>query len=155
MCTMQEKINSLELENVVGSVYSGNDVEWEFFPQDFVDLWYENFLREMQENGLSEEEIEKETEFWETGEEQLYGDWQKNSDGLYEPNKNGPEEFAAIYDSNTNYMQVIWSKHFRYGRWASPCFPSQVDARYDDPKKADNVCYVKYFALPDDCLRQE
>lgn len=150
-------MNTKELhEEIVTGVYNANDFNWEYIPQDFIDLWYENSLQELIEQGKTEEEAWEELEFWEGGEEQLIGDWVKNKDGLWEPdiNKNGNnEEFAMIYDSNNNIGQVVWSRNIKYGRWAFfGCYPNQVDARKDDPKKPDSVCYVKYFSLPDYCL---
>jgi len=80
----------------------------------------------------------------------FYGAWleveQEVGRPKWEPDLNG--EYAAIYDSNTNYVQVVHSQRIAYGRLASPCYPGQVDARLTDPDKPDDVHVQAYFALP-------
>jgi len=53
-----------------------------------------------------------------------------------------------IYDSNINVAQVVFSTSIRYGRWASPCYPGQVDAREDDPESPTENLDIPYYALP-------
>lgn len=62
---------------------------------------------------------------WEsTGTEtSLVGAWKEDSDGLYEPDKDG--EFSAIMGEI--YTQVVWSKHTRRCALCSPCYPGQGD----------------------------
>ena len=124
----------------------------------------------MKQFGMSDEDIDTELEYFDSGDEQLYGDWIKvntagepDDNGKYAPNPDG--EFALIYDSNDGYGQLVYSKWVRYGRPASPCFPGQVDAREDDPSEPDGEpqysvptdqifcmapdrCCVPYYAFP-------
>lgn len=57
----------------------------------------------------------------------IFGNWKKNSDGLWEPDKE--KEFAAILTSSSfNCVQVVWSKFTTKVRAiCSPCFPGQAD----------------------------
>lgn len=84
--------------------------------------------------------------------EWLLGSWVEEN-GEWTVDKAGGD-FAALYDSNINVIQVVWSTAIRYGRMCSPCYPGQVDARVDDPKKPNDVCWQPYYALPDDLLTE-
>lgn len=128
----------LSTDEPTTGVYTGNDLAWEFLG-DFIDVECEKFV---EENPDAEE--------WEldfTGDTQLYGDWLKGDDGKYYPDPNG--EYALIYNSNDNFVQVVYSTVIRYGRMCSPCFPGQVDARLDDPDHPTDIHIQAYYALPD------
>lgn len=134
-------------------VYSGNDIAWENVDNDFIDLQYEAAVAELVASGMDEAEIEHELDSFETGTEQLYGDWLKDEAGLYGPDPKG--EFAMIYDSNSNVAQVVFSRVVKFGRPASPCYPGQVDARADDPSAPNTRCQtVAYYALPTWAMRE-
>ena len=78
----------------------------------------------------------------------LIGDWTKDKEGLYEPNKRG--EFAAIVTSSSfNCVQVVWSKYTTNVRaMCSPCFPGQADL---DSGAGNIVAYT----LPDELLANQ
>lgn len=116
-------------------VYSGGQIPWEWVDGEFIDLAYEAAVDELEAAGYSPEDIDAELEYWESGTDQLYGDWLQDEDGLWHPDPNG--EFALLYDSNDGCGQLVFSKWVRYGRPASPCFPGQVDACEDDPDQPE------------------
>jgi hypothetical protein len=143
-------------DNTVGAVtgvFSGNDIAWEFMDTDYIDLAYEAAIADLTAQGMTKEEIEEELECWEGGTDQLYGDWLQDDKGLYYPDPTG--EFAMIYDSNMNVAQVVHSQSIRYGRWASPCYPGQVDARIDDPETPTEYLDIPYYALPAWAMRDD
>jgi len=59
----------------------------------------------------------------------IIGDWCKDSDGKYEPVKNGPRGYAAIVGEI--YTQVVWSTHTTRCALCSPCYPGQGDIGSD------------------------
>lgn len=136
-------------------VYGGNQVNWEYMPQDDIDLFCEEAVAELEADGLDEDEIAAELKYWEGGDERLLGAWARDDDGKWKPvtdSESPDDDFAAIYDSNENTLQVVWSRYVRFGRWASPCYPGQVSAHNDDPAQPDAVRHVPYYALPPECL---
>jgi hypothetical protein len=148
-------------------VISGNAIDG-MWDNDYIDLAYENARKEAYEDKLRElcgnqdpddihpddlAEYKAETEEYVNnldldveGTTQLYGSWKKDENGQYEPDLNG--EYAAIYDSNDNIIQVVWSKNiFKACRRCSPCYPGQGDL---DADGFDYLCYC----LPLDCLSE-
>lgn len=131
-----------DIEPTTG-VYSGYDLPWEWIDYTvYIDLAYEEAVDELKASGMSDEDIVAELEYFDSGDEQLYGDWIKvnaagepDDNGKYAPNPDG--EFALIYDSDYNVGQLVYSKWVRYGQPASPCYPGQVDARLDDPDQPE------------------
>ena len=74
----------------------------------------------------------------------ILGNWLKDDDGLYYPDKNG--EFAAIENEST--IQVVYSKFTtKQCKPCSPCYPGQLDVDYD----YENGEFIAY-TLPDDLL---
>jgi len=141
-------------------VYSGNDIDWNWFDgEHIIDLDYESAALDMfAERGIdrdSEEaqEVYDEMESFD-GTTYLYGDWEfdKKEKGYGPQETTEDNNLCGIYDSNMNIMQVVFSKHTRYGRLASPCYPNQVDARVDDPDEPDDLRPYEYYALPKDAL---
>ena len=141
-------------------VYSGGDLPWEWIDGEFIDLAYEAAVDELKASGMSDEDIYAELEYFDSGDEQLYGDWIKvntagepDASGKYAPDPDG--EFALIYDSNDGYGQLVYSKWIRYGGPASPCFPGQVDACEDDPfePEGEPQYSVPYFAFPQEAYQ--
>lgn len=84
-----------------------------------------------------------------------YGDWKLNDDGLLEPDKDGPDGFAAS-DAGDYYVRVHWSREWAIGRWCAPTFPGQADGRITDghilpgDERVEDLCV--YYALPRDIL---
>ena len=119
---------------MVTGVTTGNRVDWDVLGSDYIDLDYENFWREQRQSyidaGMDAEEAEEQADtdaedLDTSGGVQLYGSWKVDSSGQYSPDQEG--EFAAVYYSNDNYFQVIYSKHIAHCRLCSPCFPNQGD----------------------------
>lgn len=148
--------------NIVTGVTTGNTINWDAVGYDYIDLAYENAHKEavkdalakLEEEGYSEEDIQEEAEgmaeeemegFDSSGGTQLYGTWTKDAEGYYIPDTNG--EFAFIYDSNDNYVQVVWSKTTKECRKCSPCFPMQGDL---DSEGNDYTAYC----LPDYAINE-
>jgi hypothetical protein len=108
-------------EEPVTGVIQNNNVEWlmdEIRGNDTIDLDYEEYIKD-----LSEEEIE-EIDDWDGSESTLLiGDWKKDEQGLYEPDKEG--EYSAIVNESTT--QVVWSKFTKRCALCSPCYPGQGD----------------------------
>ena len=87
-----------------------------------IDLSYEEFIHELELQGLSEEEVERECEKYEACESTyLIGDWKKVN-GRYEVDKNGSEGFAATYSSGSGNVCVEFSKFTRRTHHTSPCY---------------------------------
>lgn len=108
--------------NIKTGVLNGNNLEsWD---NDFIDLQYESALQEYLENNSDDPDGDN-FEFDETGTDQLYGDWLKDNEGKYYPDPSG--EYAFIYDSNHNTIQVVFSKYCMFVARCSPCYPNQGD----------------------------
>lgn len=75
----------------------------------------------------------------------LIGDWVEKSVGVYAPDKTG--DFSAIYDRNTNYVQVVWSTHYVECGMCSPCFPGQGDV--------DSLGRERAYIVPPEFLNDE
>jgi len=102
-----------------------------------------------------------------------YGDFIEGDDGMLEPDPDG--QWAAVYNSNTNDLAVIWSKTLRVGQLGSPCIPGQVSADMDDEEYdgddnslvpahvgmmhgtqfAGPTARTVYYGLPDECIYHE
>ena len=87
-----------------------------------IDLTYEEYLLELEEQGKSEQEIEEEMDMACFDERIiLFGDaWIKNNEGKYEIDKT--KGVAASYDSGSNIITVDWSKTTRKCHHTSPCY---------------------------------
>ena len=129
-------------------VYNGNQINWEFMDYDYICLDCESYIKEHE---LTCQEYQENEycdclDFLEcSNHTHLYGSWKIDDNGLYEPDKTG--EYAAIYDSNQNVFQVIWSKTIVTGGLCSPCYPGQVDIG----SQGDFTAY----AFPDDMIYKE
>ena len=141
-------------------VYNGNDLSWEYMPNDWIDLDYETAVDDiMERDDLDEDEKEQEIEdlsnCFDSGDTFLFGSWTQDPDGNYESDRTSedPQDFAAIFNANYNTLQVVWSRVIRYGRLASPCYPGQVSAEpEDDTATPDDIHCQAYYALPDGCI---
>lgn len=145
------------MEPITG-VVSSNNVAWEFVDNEICPLCdevYTNLVRKIdtckcggKECELCDQwadEIESQECF---DHEKLIGDWKKNNDDLWEPDRDG--EFAAIVtDSTFNCVQVVWSRWTTNVRaMCSPCFPGQADL---DSGEGNIIAYT----LPDYLLANQ
>lgn len=106
-------------ETSITGVVQNNNVEFlsdAMYYEDGIDLDFEKHLAECpnEEHDLC----------WEsTGSDWIIGDWEKDADGLWEPNKDGERGYSAIV--REIYTQVVWSKHTQRCQLCSPCYPGQ------------------------------
>jgi hypothetical protein len=85
-----------------------------------IDITFEEFYDDLLDQGLSEEEIEKNTDRYEKDNSTiLIGDWKKVNK-KYEIDKNGPNGFSATY--NDNIICVEYSKDVKKRGLTSPCY---------------------------------
>jgi hypothetical protein len=115
----------VDSEKPVTGVHSTNRVNWEFM-DDEICLTCEEIIENIDnDESLTDEEKEDEKEFiqCDSSHTRLIGDWLKDKDGLYYPDKAG--EFAGIENEST--IQVVWSKETRHCALCSPCYPGQGD----------------------------
>lgn len=126
---------------VTGVMYANYPI-W-LWDMDYIDLMFEEAIQELKDQGRTEDEIYDELEYFESsGGRQLYGAWIQTEDGMFDIDKNSKRDFAAIYNSNENTIQVVWSKYYKLCNWASPCYPHQGDLESDGD--------VPAYVLPDD-----
>ena len=135
-------------------VYNGNQINWEFMDYDYTCLDCQNAFEEHGDKDYFDPNCPNCKELNNycidyiecSGHMQLYGDWILDTNTrLYEPDKTG--EYTAIYDSNQNVFQVVWSKITVKGSLCSPCYPGQVDVG----SQGDFTAY----AFPDDMIYKE
>ena len=132
----------VDSESPVTGVVSNNTPEWlmdELY--DSIDLDYESFESEIEnDDSLDEDEKQNALESYESMGDStlLIGDWVKDENGLYEPDKTG--EYSAIMRESVT--QIVWSKFTKRGALCSPCYPGQVDL--DTPGE-----YMAYDLPPD------
>ena len=136
-------------------VMSGHSLQSWFFEdmyRDCIDLTYEEFVNDLREQGMSDQDIENETEFYECDESTyLFGSWKKNADGKYEIDKTG--EFAGTYNSGTNIVCVEWSKHTKKCHHTSPCYMmANGDGPCGDLDTSGDA--VIAYCLPDEYLEK-
>ncbi len=86
-----------------------------------VDLTYEEFVEDLNTQGLSDEEFEDALEDYESDSDNtvLFGDWNKIR-GKYSVNKQGTNGFSATYQGGT--ICVEYSKTTKKCGPTSPCF---------------------------------
>jgi hypothetical protein len=109
-------------EEPVTGVIQNNNVEWlNDETMNGINIsfeeWYDNLSEEEKELGDENSTYEENSDTY------LIGDWIKDEQGKYEPDKTG--EYAAI-TSETN-TQVVWSKFTKRCALCSPCYPGQGD----------------------------
>ena len=142
--------------DIIVGVGVGNNIEdWD---NDFIDLQYEQTLKELIKNAkdkaeeleldvdsdtIEEDSIEKLAGF--IGTDQLYGSWLQDEQDKYYPDPDG--EYAMIYDSNNNIYQVVHSKFAIKSYHCSPCYPGQGDI--------DTEGELISYCLPPDMMREE
>lgn len=83
----------------------------------------------------------------------LIGDWTLMLDEKYDVDKNGRKGYAAIYSTERNVTQVVWSKYTtRVRALCSPCYPGQADL--DSGKAGEGKGWLA-FTLPPDYFEEE
>lgn len=127
----------------VTGVRSNNNIPWlyeELQSGNEIDLDYEEYVRELELQGLSDEEMENELEFYESSDATyLIGGWILDTNtNQYEVDENS--EYSAIVRSEVT--QIVWSKTVKTGALCSPCYPGQVDL--------DSTGDYLAYDLPDD-----
>jgi hypothetical protein len=87
-----------------------------------IDLTIEELILELQEAGKSEEEIEEETQYYESDSTTyLIGDaWKKNEEGKYSIDKT--KSWAGVYRSDSGNITIEWSQFTRPCHHTSPCY---------------------------------
>ena len=111
-------------DTAITGVISNNTVEFLNEKIDAgIDIDYENFLKELAGQELTEDEYNDAVEFYENDAATiLIGSWIKDN-GQYTEDVNG--QYAAIVRETVT--QVIYSKHTTRAALCSPCYPGQAD----------------------------
>jgi len=124
-----------DTEQPVTTVYSGNELNWEFLPEMIDPTDYTEVPEEDREC--------YEPTTW------LIGDWLWcKPDKVWDiDRKHGKHGFAMLYDSNDNIAQLFWSRTTSRGAMCSPCYPGQVDSTTVGESDLQ-LCYV----LPDEYI---
>ena len=115
----------------ITGVLSIHDVAWDCIDyNDEICLTCEEIYNDI-ENDESIEDKDSEYEFidCDSSHTKIIGDWVRDGQGLYEPDKDG--EFAAIVNEST--IQVVWSKFTTRGKLCSPCYSGQMNIQIDNP----------------------
>jgi hypothetical protein len=145
--------NNQKPSNIKTGVLNGHSVEF-FRDENYIDLDYERALQEyIKENENSEEGFEEDFEYDSSGSTQLYGKWLKDEEGKYYPDPSG--EYAAIYDSNDNIIQVVHSKYCMFVSLCSPCYPDQGNLDDFPGEKNSMGNPVWAYCLPADLMNEE
>ena len=110
-----------ESPTITTGVYNANDVEW-MWDDPSIDLDWEEHLKECK----NEEHDDCGPQ--EPG-DQLFGEWTKDKEDKYVPDMTG--EYAAIFNSDHNTIQVLWSRYTIRCHHCSPCYPGQGDVDHD------------------------
>lgn len=117
------------------------------------DITYDEFLQNLEDEGKTLEEIEEESDFFESGDSTiLFGPaWFQNDKGKYEIDKT--KEYAATFSQSTNIICIEFSKHTARCNNTSPCY---VMADGSGPcgdlnSKGDILAYT----LPSELLKNE
>jgi hypothetical protein len=137
--------------NIKTGVLNANNTEY-FWDENYIDLDYENALNEyLKEN--PEDENGDQFDYDSSGGTQLYGKWLKDEEGKYYPDPSG--EYACIYDSNYNTIQVVYSKYCMFVSLCSPCYPDQGDLDSFPGEKNIMGNPVYAYCLPADLMNEE
>ena len=139
----------VDSDTPITGVLSTNDIAFEWL-NDEICLTCEEIIQEI-DNDDTIEDKQSEYDFIECNSDhtRLLGDWIKDSDGLYSPDKDNGE-FSAIENETT--IQVVWSKYLVRGPLCSPCYPGQADISSDST--IENEGFLAY-TLPDYLLRKD
>jgi len=154
-------IKETNKKDLVAGIISLNELYESFLDEhvyqnaNCIDLQYEEYLKNLEAQGLSEEEINEELEnYEEEGCDYLFGDWVQNKDGNYEINYNGNYGFALSYSNNSlgSNVTVDWSKWSAKCHHTSPCY-RMIDGRPcgDLETEGDSV---EAYCLPADFYKE-
>lgn len=127
--------------------------QWEF--QKAIDLTYELFLQDLEGQGLTEEEIEIERDSY-LGDNSTYllGDWKRLDNGQFVPDiKDTPDNYAAVFDTDSNIITVEHSKRIVECYHTSPCYMMRDGTPCGDLDTQGNS--VKAYSLPKELLTSE
>ena len=116
-----------------------------------INLSYEAYKTELESQGLTDDEIEKQLELYESQEDTyLWGDWIVDSNGKYQIDHNGKQGLAVSYQGGT--LCVEYSQNtVRCGN-TSPCF---IMSDGSGPcGNLDTKGEVLAYALPKNCIRE-
>ncbi len=103
--------------SITTGVHSGNSIQW-LWEEESIDLAWEQ-----------EECLEEEIDCSYQGDTpRLYGKW-KREKNHFTPVRTG--EYSAIYNPDSNTLQVLFSKYAIRCHPCSPCFPGQGDVDSD------------------------
>ena len=148
----QNQIKENNKSNLVCGVLTGNEVNSIFHDDtvyDQIDLYFEEYLKELKESGMTEEEIEIESDnYMGDGTTYLIGDWKRTDDDKFEINKEGKLGFAGTYDSNTNHIVIEWSRYSIKCAPTSPCFVMRDGRPCGDINSCGDIeayCIPEYF----------
>jgi hypothetical protein len=108
----------------VGIINANSDKLCEFIHDEInqgTDIIYEEFLDDLEQQGISEEEIERQCDNYRNDHVViLFGDAWVKVNGRYEIDRT--KEFAATYNNDSNVIAVEWSKYTRNCAGTSPCY---------------------------------
>jgi len=134
---LRDILNNDNLTDRVGVVSMGSLQDWLYSELiiDGIDLGYESFLdnitQELLDDGLPPEDIEDYIEdnclsdhYDSDGTVILFGDWCKDSNGLYIPDIKGSKGFSATFHSGAfgDIVMIDRSKWCTRCNYTSPCF---------------------------------
>ena len=117
---------SMDIPNI--GVLSGNSVDWTILDSDIAEYLGTEYNGELETQAI------------------LLGDWRMSDNDEWETYA-GSLGYSAIYDNDTNVIQVVESKYHWSGNVCSPCYPCQVDL--DTPGE------YPAKALPPDVMRED
>jgi hypothetical protein len=98
---------------------------------DAIDLGWEDAIAEFQaEHGREPDDDERDAmAMSDVSGPHLIGDWKKDDDGIWEPDKKGSQGFSALVRETVT--QVLWSETTTKANHCSPCYPGQADIGSD------------------------
>lgn len=118
---------------IVGGVTYGSYIGW--WPEVVVNFDFEQKLTELVDHliasGLDHPKaVARAEEMMEhfldgDGGVELYGAWKKDEQDKWVVDTDSDDDVAFIYNCDSGYVQVVWSRYVKLCRWCSPCFPRQ------------------------------
>ena len=115
-----------------------------------IDLYYEEYLNDLKEQGLTDDEIEKECDrYMPDCHLMIYGDWTTNENGQYIPDETGSHGFSVEYNTDSGNLAVFYSKNVAKCYITSPCYRQLDGSPCGD---LDTNGDYEAYTLPDDCL---
>ena len=106
---------------IITGVHDANSIAWLWDEED-IDLAWKLHLEECLEEDHCDCYCDNGSSI------RLYGSW-KSSKGIFTPSRTG--EFSAIFNPDSNTLQVLRSNYVIRCNHCSPCFPGQGDVDSD------------------------